>query len=402
MLGVAILCACISESNTKIPANAVRIGVLAPFSGRLASLGGDIEKAALWAAESVNATSQVPIAIITRDSASGVDGGLQGALELLYDENVVALVGPEEIDLALALRRDVAGLGRLHVMPGIASPRIRQLDSTGAWMRLAPPENYVACAFVKQLVGSGVDQANAIAANDDYHLALVSDFATMFAREQRITPSFTIDPGASSFAGVLATAASIPTKATLLLTTATTGADIVREGSALGNFNWYFGPLLADEAFVRNVPVASVAGLTGLALPEAPDAFVTAFIRRWGGSAPVRQAARYYDAVALIGLAVQAEHAAGNDAPTALQLRDYIASISAAPGIPIGWNELDRGMALARGGVDSDYHGAAGEYEIDVNGDATTNPLDVWTVHNGHIATIGTVVCTPEEAYAGQ
>src|SRR5262245_34688174 len=86
LAAAAPLAACGSDP-APLPADAIVIGSLLPFTGQEAALGANLEQAMLLAVEDVNAAGGVhgrPLALISRDSNSGSARGLDALLELLY------------------------------------------------------------------------------------------------------------------------------------------------------------------------------------------------------------------------------------------------------------------------------------------------------------------------------
>src|SRR5262245_59317181 len=83
----------------------VRIGLLLPYTGKDGAAGANLERGVLMAAERINAAgglSGKPLRIVYADTHSSVERGLAGAERLLAQE-VVAIIGPEDDDLARSL-----------------------------------------------------------------------------------------------------------------------------------------------------------------------------------------------------------------------------------------------------------------------------------------------------------
>src|SRR5690606_7211025 len=107
------------------PDDAVVVGALLPFSGSESAIGRNLEQAMLLAVEDLNAAGGLdgrPFAILSRDSHSSSERGLNQLLELLYTDRVDYLVGPEENDLARGIVPEVRALNVFHMLPGYAAP----------------------------------------------------------------------------------------------------------------------------------------------------------------------------------------------------------------------------------------------------------------------------------------
>jgi len=115
----------------------IQVGAILPFTGKEAALGRNIEQAMLLAVEDVNdagGISGTPLEVVSRDSNSGSERGLNALLDLLYNEQVQYLVGPEETELANAIVSDVKKLNITNVLPGYAAPSVQRARPTrGCW-----------------------------------------------------------------------------------------------------------------------------------------------------------------------------------------------------------------------------------------------------------------------------
>ena len=112
---VASLFACLSAFGcsgpvASEPTDSIQLGAILPFTGKEAALGRNIEQAMLLAMEDVNAAGGIDgtrLEVISRDSNSGSERGLNELLNLIYNDKVQYLVGPEETELADAIVQDV-------------------------------------------------------------------------------------------------------------------------------------------------------------------------------------------------------------------------------------------------------------------------------------------------------
>src|SRR5688572_26736228 len=131
--------ACGAESSAG-DGDAVVIGAALPFTGEEATIARNLEQAMLLALEDVDkAVVGAPrLRLEIRDSRSGEGRGLDGLLELLYEEQVKYLIGPEENELADEIVPDLKGLDVFNILPGYASPKIERISNKGAWLRLSP------------------------------------------------------------------------------------------------------------------------------------------------------------------------------------------------------------------------------------------------------------------------
>ena len=129
------------------------------------------------------------------------------------------------------------------------------------------------------------------------------------------------------------------------------------------------------------------ADATGVAAAVASDSdlFVARFQERWTGDTPLIEAYFYYDAMALVALALQAAVAAGLT-PDGDAVRQMIRGVSTGPMADrTAWFELPAGLDDLRRGVAVDYRGASGGVELEANGEVGSGLIRLWSVVNDQI-----------------
>jgi ABC-type branched-subunit amino acid transport system substrate-binding protein len=157
----------------------------------------------------------------------------------------------------------------------------------------------------------------------------------------------------------------------------------VQEYSAsAGQTRWYLSPSLKADVFVENAGPGVLVKATGIAAAVASDSdlFIARFSARWSGDIPLIEAYFYYDAVALVALALQAAAAQGM-APDGDGVRLNIRSVSDSPvASRVAWFELANGLAMLRAGAPVQYRGASGGISFDANGEVGSGVLRLWSV----------------------
>lgn len=402
----AIAMGCAPEEETPDP-NAITIGALLPFTGKEAAIGRNLEQALLLAVDDVNRAGGVggrPLRLISRDSNSGSHRGLEELLQLIYNDKVAYLIGPEENELANEIVPDVKGFDLLNILPGYAAPPIEQTGSRGAWLRLAPSPGEVGCAMAKQAVRDGVKTTNALITLDDYNLTLATDFSSRFQTLRgESLPSVTVHAGEASYVHQIDQAFGYGAERTLLMAYPATAATITTEWTITGRRGaWYLSPLLHAEAFVQNVPFGALNGTAGLSPSlslesecttadaagqvscrrDNANAFAAHFSRYWNGDRPLPAAHFYYDAAVLLALGLSRTLAADDDLPSAGRLRNSIRDLGDADDQPVSWGDLSGPLAEVAAGTPVHYVGAAAEYEFDRYGAAQHVIFDTWAIRN--------------------
>ncbi|HLV65585.1 MAG TPA: ABC transporter substrate-binding protein [Polyangiaceae bacterium] len=415
---LASFAGCAPEER-EIPADAIKVGAVLPFTGKEAAIGRNLEQALLLAVKDVNEAGGVrgrPLHLVTRDSNSGSARGLDALLELLYLEEVEYLIGPEENELANDIVPDVKALDVLNLLPGYSAPAMKRGGTRGAWVRLAPSPAAIGCAMARQAIAEGVDTANSIVALDDYNLSLAAEFNAQFVHlGGRALPSVTISAGASSYRAQIAQALDYEADRTLLIAYPATASVVATEwtiGRRRGAFT--LSPMLHADAFLVNTPFGALDGFAGLSpslsltsecdsgTPNGPvscsrenaRAFSDHFAARWEGDRPFPAAHFYYDAVVLLAMALERELARGNDDPTAPELRDAIRELGGGDAEPAHWSELSPALAALADGGSRRYVGAAAEYDFDEFGIARHVVFDTWSIARGAFVETGRLMAS--------
>lgn len=402
---VVVLCACgDGEQPSEL---GTPIGAVLPFTGEDATIGQNLEQAMLLAIEDVNAASGEggrQFYLESRDSNSGSARGLNALLDLMYNEGVRYIVGPEENELANEVVPDVKGLDVFNVLAGFASPTADRVARRGAWLRLPPSALAFGCGLSELARQTGVKRANALVALDDFNQSVASEFVTEFVDAGGASlPSITVRSGASSYLSRTERALDAATDRTLLIVNPTTASTIITEAEVKGERgSWLFGPTLHTPGFLPNVPFKSLQGALVLSPTlslesecEAreedyrgplvcgkrnADMFADYFAKRWYGNRPFPAAHFYYDGVVLVAMGLRYAEAHGNTEPTASELHDAVVEMTNTATRRGSWRDLPEIMARLADGIPVAYAGAAHEYDFDKFGAAKHLIFDSWRI----------------------
>ncbi|WP_438035300.1 ABC transporter substrate-binding protein [Sorangium sp. So ce204] len=405
-------CSSTAPDEPDEPENAIRIGALLPFSGSESAIGRNLEQAMLLAVEDVTAAGGLegrPFDIVSRDSHSSQDRGLDQLLSLIYTDDVRYLVGPEENELARDIAIEVKKEDLLHMLPSYAAPSIARREDDGGRVRLAPSPLGIGCALAKTIVSEGVRTANSLSARDDYNTAVSTEFTTHFAALQgRILPSVTFKPGAQTYKDKINAAFNPERTAgrTLLAAYPSAASTIVTEWTVHGRpGRWLLGPALHTEVFLANIPqgtlddnsygISPSLSLRSECSPDPDDpagealsctrwnaeAFTYHFSRRWNHEVPFPAAHFYYDGVVLIAMGLVYGYATtGQIITSGNELRQKILELNDPKNDVAVWWDLKAAMAKLRAGTPLRYIGAAAEYEFDTYGASQNHIMQKWTI----------------------
>lgn len=388
VLGLGALLCCSEGAREGVP-----IGLLLPRTGQLADSGGHAEAAALMAAEQVSLAGGVggkPITLVLKDTHSDLKAGLEAAKKLLADDLAVrGIVGPEEDDVATAL----VGLARakklVQISGGISSPKFTTIDDGGFFFRTCPSSQVTATALVRRMLEDGVQSASMLYVANDFGSTFVV-FADVAFREEggvvlsadREGPTSVV-PGARDYRSVLVPLLARRPEALVLIVDPITGARLMSDWRLLGGGGRiYLAPNLMTEVFVDQAPAGSLEGAVGVSpLSGDQDGTFAQAYEEFTGSAPAQSAYFYFDAMALMALALEKAGPDGDgDA-----VRAALAEVSSPPGTPVRWDELGRALDLVRQGEDVDYAGASGAVDLDARGDLLLDQVEFWTVRASQI-----------------
>ena len=286
-LSGVLWCGCFEAPVPDDEANMVRIGALLPFTGELAVAGANIEKALLWQVEQVNAAGGVAgrkVKLMTRDSTSTVELGVEAARELIERRKVVALIGPQSEDLMRAVLPLVVEHQTLQIVGGAASVFFTQAETQGFWFRTIPSALQLGSVLAKRVYDDGHRRVAVLYMNNEAGRG----FATMLGRELDahgdggVATLVPFELNVGSHLGVLTQVAGSDADAMVLIAYPGSGATLVQEWTNLkASQRVYFGHELFTNVFIENVPPGSVANAVGVtpAIPPIDGPVFTAAYR---------------------------------------------------------------------------------------------------------------------------
>jgi neutral amino acid transport system substrate-binding protein len=383
---VIMLSGCASPGE-HYPADAIPVGALLPFTGALAATGTNLEHALYQVTEQVNQAGGISgrqVRLVATDTFSDTQRGLDAARQLIANEHVVALIGPEEGDLASALLPLLPTDKVALISGGINLPELSPTQSGGYFFRTTPSNRALGLGLAHKMFDDGVRKAVVFHASDGYGTSFGQIVADQFTSlGGTVTAIIGLGSGQSSFGTEIRTATAGSPDAVVLVTYSNVGAALAQEWTAsAGPAHWYLSPSLKTDVFVENAGPGVLDNSAGVAAAVASDSdlFVARFQQRWSGDTPLIEAFFYYDAMALVALALQAAVAHGLP-PDGDGVRTEIRGVSTSPmAETVAWFELGNGLSRLRTGASIDYRGASGGVDLDVNGEVGSGLLRLWSV----------------------
>jgi len=404
-LGWALLStlACVSSREPSMPANAIRVGTVLPFSGERAASGVALEAALRLAIEVVNSAGGLdgrPLWLEVRDSHSDDARGTSNALEIINDDPIPFFIGTEEPTIAYQITNAIKARHMVHLMPGLTSPQFHDPSAQAAWFRLSPSVKYLACALAKSMRKDGIAVANLVIDPDDYSGTFATIFGRIFTNNGgTVLPSLQVRGTSSGFADIFTTISRFAPDATVLVTSPAVAAQFLQEWAVRGKpGRWYLGPTLNNPELLRNVPTGVLEGMKGVSADLGTRAadFVSYFEAQTAVP-PLAGSNYYFDAVALLALAVTHGIAVGGTMPDPAALKTEMLAVTSASGVAVSFDGLAQGLALVKTGQKVQYQGAAGTYVLDSLGDSTQTRGAIWQVKGTSFEDIDYEQCVATE-----
>jgi len=382
---LGLVSGCFAED--KAPEGGIAIGLLLPFTGSASATASNLERATLYAADRINNGGGIngqSVRIVSRDTHSEVRRGTAEAAALA-DSGVVAIIGPESSEIAEQMRPDLAQDGVLFLSPlvGAAAEPSRTCDVP--WFRLAPSAKSLGEALAKQAKAQNVTRLAVLYSTSPYDQALGGAAAARFATlGGEVTLELQLDPEAQSYASQVREAIRAGVTDVILAASPRAGAIVVNEFDALSSMrpHWFLSPLLKTDLLLQNVAPQALEGALGVApkIYELGDEFPKKFSERWLGDEPLEGAYFYYDAMALLAVALSKSTQGGGDEP---DLGKAMLAATARAGERIGWDDI--GVRRLRGGNQLFYSGLTGPLSLEPCGARSIGDTSDWTVQQGAI-----------------
>jgi ABC-type branched-subunit amino acid transport system substrate-binding protein len=381
-------CGCSVSNGDEDQQGGIVVGLLLPFTGSASATASNLERATLYAADRINAGGGIDgtkLRVVSRDTHSEVSRGLAAAEELA-DAGAVAVIGPESAEIAEKMRPLLAEKQVLFLSPlvGAAAEPSRTCDTP--WFRLAPSAKSLGQALAKQARAQQVERVAVLYSTAPYDRALGGSAAERFATlGGKVELELELNPEAQSYAEVISKAMRAGVTDVILAVSPRAGAILVNEFDALSSKRprWFLSPLLKTELLVQNVAPKALDGAFGVApkIYEHGNEFPRAFSERWQGDEPLEGAYFYYDAMALLAMALaKSTHSEG-----ATSLSKAMLDAAGPPGEGVKWDALENGLDQVARGRDLYYTGLTGPLSLQTCGSRSTGITSDWTVEQGSI-----------------
>jgi branched-chain amino acid transport system substrate-binding protein len=378
------------------------IGNLVPLTGDLAPYGGAGQKAGELAFDEIEAAikktgAEQTVELVSEDSASDDQGGVQAARKLIAD-GATCISGDYPSTATVAVARSVTIPEEVMLIsPSSTADALSDLDDDGLFARTAPPDGLQGKALadrMEQELGSLEGKTINIGARNDLYGTGFADSleAELEERGATVGEKVVYDPEQPSYnseAGTLTSGSpdnwviiDFPeTFAKLGPALARTGnwdpkATFITDGLSTSDLTELVGPDISEG--MRGTAPGAFSG-------EAPNAFDKMFEAADG---PPRNLfdANVFDNVVLCYLgAVAAGSSEGEEIAEALP------DVTAPGGQKVTFEELPQAIEALEKGQDIDYEGASGPIDWEENGDLSRYIYDISEFKDGKLTKVDTV-----------
>jgi branched-chain amino acid transport system substrate-binding protein len=368
----------------------LKIGDIIPLTGDLSPFGPPGKKAANMAVTEIKKAIQTAgvdhkVSIQHEDEQTKPQPAVAAARKLA-DAGVSCIAGAWASTDTLPVARSVSIREKiLQITPASTSSELTPIDDDGFLNRIPPADNLqgptAAKAIDDQLGGAQGKTINIGNRNDSYGQGLGDAFAKAWqALGGKIGQRVQYDPEQPSYDSEAEKLASGNPDAWFIVDFPETynkvGPALVRTG------NWdpkktFVTDGLVTSSLPKSAGVEATDGLRGTA-PGTPEkgAASEAFDALWNKTKPKMDRGTFdsqnFDAVVLCYLsAVAAGSTNGED------MKNELRDVSGPPGTKYSWEQLPDAIKALQDGKDIDYQGAAGDINLDENGDPTTGVYDL-------------------------
>ncbi len=374
----------------------IKIGTLIDATGDLAVFGPPIVLATDLAAVLINEAGGIDgrqIEMIHRDSGTSPQIATDAASALVNVDGVEAIVGSLSSGVSLAVAESVTiPNGAVLVSPASTSPALSSLDDNDLVFRTTVSDAFQGVILAQVANELGYDNVATMYINNAYGEGLSTVFAETFeSLGGTVSASVPIEGGQASYTSELRQASQGGATVLMAMSYPETAGVYLREaveGQFFDEFMFVDGT--KNQEMFDTVGADNFEGNYGTA-PGSPgtpsqNAFQELYASKLGGDPSSIFISEAFDAAAILALAIaEAGSEDGDDIKAAMR------RVANAPGEQVGPGDLAKALQLISEGKDIDYVGAAGEQEMDENGDVL-NTIEIWKIEGGQVTSTGNFV----------
>lgn len=387
------------------------IGDSVPLTGDLSPFGPPGQKAADMAIAQINGAIQQAgvdhkVSIVHEDNETSPQAAVQAARKLVESDGATCLAGAWASADSLPTSQSVTiPEGVLQISPASTSTELTPVDDNGLLNRVPPADNLqgpvLAQTIAEELDGAQGKTINIGARNDAYGEAFTEALTQGFEElGGSVGEAVLYDPEQPSYNSEAQQIVSGNPDAIAIIdfpeTFEKVGPALERTGGWDPNKAFITDGLASGDLIESLDPLMNGFRGTAPGTPEAGESS-QAFDKLYTESEPQNVDrntfdAQNFDAVMLCYLAaVAAGSTDGQD------MADQLRAVTGPGGTKYTWQQLPEAIKALQNGDDIDYVGAAGEIDLDENGDPTKGVYDVYRIENADFTGIRQVDVTDVE-----
>ena len=355
----------------------IKVGVLLPTTGDLASVGQPIQQGALLPARQLSSSNLgFTIDTQTEDTQTDPQAGITAA-QSLVDGGYPSITGAASSETTIQVAQEVAIPNQtVLVSPSSTSPDITDLQDNGYVYR-TPPSDALQGQVLAQVANERVDAStvSVMYVNNSYGQALADSFVQAFGGEVPAQVSF--EKAQSSYTSKLQEAMSSSPDGLLVIGYPESGNQLFRDfySNYSRDTTIMVTDGLRDPALPGNVgqSMTNVIGTAPIAAGPAQQFFTKSFKDEYGGE-PGVFTSQAYDATAVQMLAIAA---AGENKGSAV--KENMDKVANPGGTTVTPKNLAEGLEMAANGDDINYQGASSSVNFDENGDMESVGYEIFS-----------------------
>ena len=327
---------------------------------------------------------------IHRDSGTSEQLATDAASGLINVDGVNIIIGSISSGVTIAIAESVTiPSGKLLLSPASSSLAISTLDDDDLVFRTRVSDGVKGIVTARLAHELGYKNVATMYINNAYGESYTGVFADSFEEiGGAVSAQVGHESGQASYISELKKAADSGAEALVAIAYPESAAVFLRESVESGLFEDYvFVDVAKSQDLFDSVGGENFDGSYGTA-PGAPNTdaridFLDLYRTRTDGDPDSVLITEAFDAAVLLALAIEK---ADSDSPDAV--KSVIREVANPPGEKVGPKDVARALELIRNGQDVDYVGAAGDQDIDENGDVL-NTIEIWRIVDGKIASTG-------------
>jgi len=413
LLVFLLFISCSKDDDSEIDySNSIKIGVILPFSGESAAYGSHEMQAINLAVKEINDAGGVlgkDIALIVKNSSSDPVYGPIAALELVEDEEVLAILGADRSDVSFSILNMIEEYNFPIISGSAVSNYLTGMYPHGVFFRTVSDDVAIAEKIALRMLTLGDTTHVRIIYVDDIYGSTQANIVEYYfeylggdVEIERILPfesgKFSYyEEIESLFIEVDTLSEAIPN--IVLIAYPKCGAQIIRDWKVSGyEANWILSDCLKTEAFIQYAGSQNVEGLIGISSYAGENNYVQynkfkEAYEEFTGEDPTQHRCleNWYDAMILLAYAIIKA-----DTLDPETIRNSLVTISAPPGSTVTVGEFRIGKDILNTEVLEDtvvvrlninYEGASGNVNFNVDGDVVGH-CEFWEIENGKFVTI--------------